>query len=198
MIIECPDCGAKNSTDKPPELGKRYRCGKYGAVVSYQSENIGNRATGSPATDRKTTANIMSRATGYPTMGGKNMAPAENCASVTQVRYKTNYDWTLSDAFKPNGRFSRYQYVFFSIIVPLPVSILVGLFRDELPFLILLLALPVVFLLAIIAVISAIRRLHDTGHSGWWYLLYFVPIANIALILYLIFMPGKMEKNEWG
>lgn len=198
MIIECPGCGAKNSIDKPPAPEKRYRCGRCGAVISYQGENIDNRAEEYPATDRKSTADITSEATSYPTMGGRGMASAENGASADQMRYKTNPDWNLSDAFKPNGRFSRYQYVFFAIIVPLPVSILVVVFGEKLPFLIMLLLLPVVFLLAIVAVISGIRRLHDTGHSGWWYLFNFVPFANIVLILYLIFMPGKMEENKWG
>jgi len=35
MIIECPECGAKNSTDKPPQPGKKYRCGKCGASITF-------------------------------------------------------------------------------------------------------------------------------------------------------------------
>ena len=34
MIIECPECGTKNTTDKPLQPGKRYRCGKCGAVIN--------------------------------------------------------------------------------------------------------------------------------------------------------------------
>ncbi len=33
MIIECPECGTKNTTDKPPQSGKKYRCGKCGAEI---------------------------------------------------------------------------------------------------------------------------------------------------------------------
>jgi len=33
MIIECPECGAKNQTLQPPQDGKRYRCGKCGAEI---------------------------------------------------------------------------------------------------------------------------------------------------------------------
>ena len=32
----------------------------------------------------------------------------------------------------------------------------------------------------------AVRRLHDTDRSGWWFLLGFVPFANIVLLLSLI------------
>ena len=35
MIIECPECGGKNQTNKPPEPGRRYRCGKCGAVITF-------------------------------------------------------------------------------------------------------------------------------------------------------------------
>jgi len=35
MIIECPECGARNSTDKPLESGGRYRCGKCGTLLVF-------------------------------------------------------------------------------------------------------------------------------------------------------------------
>ena len=30
----------------------------------------------------------------------------------------------------------------------------------------------------------AVRRLHDTDRSGWWFLLGFVPFANIVLLIF--------------
>ncbi len=44
MIIECPECGTKNQTDKPPQPDKRYRCGKCGAVITFQ-QIIANQDT---------------------------------------------------------------------------------------------------------------------------------------------------------
>ena len=35
MIIECPECGAKNQTTQPPQSGKKYRCGKCGATITF-------------------------------------------------------------------------------------------------------------------------------------------------------------------
>lgn len=35
MIIECPECGAKNAVDKPLQPGKKYRCGKCGARITF-------------------------------------------------------------------------------------------------------------------------------------------------------------------
>lgn len=35
MNIECPECGVKNQVVRPPQHGKRYRCGKCGAVIDF-------------------------------------------------------------------------------------------------------------------------------------------------------------------
>lgn len=44
----------------------------------------------------------------------------------------------------------------------------------------------------------AVRRLHDTGHSGWFYLLLFVPIVNLWPIILILFIDSKPEANKWG
>jgi hypothetical protein len=35
VIIECPECGTKNVTDKPPQPDKKYYCGKCGALITF-------------------------------------------------------------------------------------------------------------------------------------------------------------------
>ncbi len=35
MIIECPECGTKNSTLESPKPGRKYRCGQCGAVITF-------------------------------------------------------------------------------------------------------------------------------------------------------------------
>lgn len=47
----------------------------------------------------------------------------------------------------------------------------------------------------------SVRRLHDRGHSGWWWLLVFTGIG-ILLLLYWMVMPAKPgaegDHNRWG
>ena len=43
----------------------------------------------------------------------------------------------------------------------------------------------------------AVRRLHDTGKSGWLVLLGLVPIANLVLLVFLA-LPGDPGANQYG
>ena len=42
------------------------------------------------------------------------------------------------------------------------------------------------------------RRLNDLNRSGWWVLLFIIPVLNLLLAIYLIFFPGGKESNNYG
>ena len=44
----------------------------------------------------------------------------------------------------------------------------------------------------------AIRRLHDTGKSGWMYLVAFIPIAGFIWLLILLIKEGDQGNNAYG
>ena len=43
-----------------------------------------------------------------------------------------------------------------------------------------------------------IRRLHDVGKSGWFYLIIFIPIIGIIWLLILFFTEGTQGPNQYG
>ncbi len=44
----------------------------------------------------------------------------------------------------------------------------------------------------------SIRRLHDTGRSGWWLLLVFVPlIGGLALLVFMV-LDSQSGQNQFG
>jgi uncharacterized membrane protein YhaH (DUF805 family) len=42
------------------------------------------------------------------------------------------------------------------------------------------------------------RRLHDIGKSGWWQLLYFLPILGFLILLYFFVLDSKPGTNDYG
>ena len=53
----------------------------------------------------------------------------------------------------------------------------------------------IVLLLPNLAV--AVRRLHDSGHSGWWLLIAIVPVIG-AIVLLVFTLQGSEPPNQWG
>ena len=43
-----------------------------------------------------------------------------------------------------------------------------------------------------------IRRLHDTGRSGWWTLIAFIPFVGALVLLYFMVLEGVSGPNEYG
>jgi uncharacterized membrane protein YhaH (DUF805 family) len=45
---------------------------------------------------------------------------------------------------------------------------------------------------------SSARRLHDTGRSGWYYLVVFIPIVGIFIFLSFVCQDSEANTNEYG
>lgn len=43
----------------------------------------------------------------------------------------------------------------------------------------------------------SVRRLHDSGKSGWWYLISFVPLGGIVLLIFFI-LDTEPGENQYG
>ena len=43
-----------------------------------------------------------------------------------------------------------------------------------------------------------VRRLHDTGRSGWWILIGFIPVIGWLVLLVFMFMDSQPGDNEYG
>ncbi|ABW27788.1 conserved hypothetical protein [Acaryochloris marina MBIC11017] len=44
----------------------------------------------------------------------------------------------------------------------------------------------------------SIRRLHDTGRSGWWLFVNFVPMIGGLVLLFCLAAESQPEKNRYG
>ncbi|MET9377426.1 DUF805 domain-containing protein [Streptomyces sp. NPDC002992] len=43
-----------------------------------------------------------------------------------------------------------------------------------------------------------VRRLHDTGRSGWWYFISFVPIVGGVILFVFTVLEGEAHDNAYG
>ncbi|RKS86015.1 uncharacterized membrane protein YhaH (DUF805 family) [Orbus hercynius] len=103
-----------------------------------------------------------------------------------------------------NGRARRKEFWMFTLfnwIVIFVLMILAGIFGSFSHSL----ASIVVFIYFIFAaaviiptIAVTVRRLHDTGRSGWWYLIIFVPIVGPIILLVFMFLDSMPIENQYG
>jgi uncharacterized membrane protein YhaH (DUF805 family) len=43
-----------------------------------------------------------------------------------------------------------------------------------------------------------VRRLHDVGKSGWWYLIALIPLVGMIWLLVLLLMDSQPGTNQYG
>ena len=109
--------------------------------------------------------------------------------------------------FSFNGRIGRMRYLAYSIgvnfllmLVMIPLagaSAFLG--GDPSSSMIGMLGIGIFYVVTIvISVMFAKRRLNDLNRSGWWFLLFIVPLVNLLLAIYLIFFPGTNGSNNFG
>lgn len=100
-----------------------------------------------------------------------------------------------------SGRSRRREYWMFTLIHSLVYFLLWGgtvLARPSGMGLLIAAACIVYALAAVVpALACSVRRLHDTGRSGWWMLLSFVPLVGLALIV-LMALDSEPGENQYG
>jgi len=101
-----------------------------------------------------------------------------------------------------NGRAKREEYwyfVLFNIIIGIVLTVIdavTGSFSPETGTGLLGGIYSLAVLLPTIAV--SVRRLHDTGRSGWWLLISLVPLIGPIVLLIFMAQNSKPGQNQYG
>ena len=112
--------------------------------------------------------------------------------------YEWFFDCIRNKYMQFDGRARRKEYWFYIldyVILAIVINILC-----HVPFVGMLVS--VLWILIGLALILpsfavTIRRLHDTGRTGWWIILAFIPIACFVLLYFLI-LDGQPGENQYG
>lgn len=102
----------------------------------------------------------------------------------------------LSRYFDFDTRSSRSEYWYWVLFVIL-LSIVAGVI-DSIIFDAPILRSLVTLGLLIPGIAVSVRRLHDIGRSGWWYLIALIPLIGALVLIYWFVQPGTPGSNEYG
>lgn len=148
--------------------------------------------------------------------GGADMVDVEASDPNPYSAPEANLDTGQETLYKPkiisfNGRIGRLRYLAYSIgasfVLMLVTMPLIGMSAftgaamggEAGMSMLAMLGMAAYYIAAIvISVMYAKRRLNDLNRSGWWMLLFIVPVVNLLLVIYLIFFPGTDGPNDWG
>ncbi|MCH0570982.1 DUF805 domain-containing protein [Streptomyces sp. MUM 136J] len=97
-----------------------------------------------------------------------------------------------------SGRARRKEYWSFALFVWVIYSVLMGIGNgaEVTAFQVLAIVFFVAILIPYLAV--GVRRLHDTGRSGWWILFGLVPLVGSITLFVFAVLDSKPGPNEYG
>ncbi|EAS18962.1 conserved hypothetical protein [Flavobacteria bacterium BBFL7] len=105
--------------------------------------------------------------------------------------------------FSGRARRSEYWYwqlfnfiVFLILYVPMIIGAATENEAIAIPFAILFLLYALATIIPSLAVI--VRRLHDTGRSGWFYFISMIPFVGTIILLIWLIEDSKHGANQWG
>jgi uncharacterized membrane protein YhaH (DUF805 family) len=127
---------------------------------------------------------------GYPQGGGQ-----QGYLHGAAVSLGESISQGFSNMFQFNGRASRSAFWWYGSLIFIIYVILAAIFGDAVKVTALVY---VVWLLAALASVGvAVRRLHDTGRSGWWWAIGFIPLIGEIVLLVFFCLEGTAGPNQY-
>lgn len=95
-----------------------------------------------------------------------------------------------------SGRARRKEYwmfTLFNFLIMIALSVIEGIIGS--PGILYLIYCLAVFIPSLAV---SVRRMHDTGRSGWWVLIALIPFVGAIVFLVFMCMEGQNDDNEYG
>lgn len=103
--------------------------------------------------------------------------------------------------FTGRSRRKEYWYYFIvNVLIAIGLSIIGSILKSLLGTDVIGNAMGIIFTLALLVPGTAvtIRRLHDTGRSGWWILISLIPFVGAIILLVLLAADSQPGENKYG
>ncbi|PRY65229.1 uncharacterized membrane protein YhaH (DUF805 family) [Vreelandella songnenensis] len=130
-----------------------------------------------------------------------------NLLSKTSIHDSNRFEHSGSklDILDSRGRLGRVRFLTYSLIiltiwatVNSTISVVLQLYYPSWSDVLDICMIFFSVIALVLAMIVCKRRLNDFNTSGWWLLIFFVPIAFPILLLLMLFMPGTSGENRFG
>ena len=136
----------------------------------------------------------------HPTAGAGPAQPAEPHPTAGSGLGPIGY-WQFAvfennSVFRGRARRAEFWWTMFISAIGLwaPGAVATILGASEIA----LLAVVVVLAVLVPSLAVGVRRLHDTGRSGWWLLIGLIPMAGPIALLVLMLIDGQPGPNKYG
>ena len=128
--------------------------------------------------------------------------PAQSTVDVIkdQVDFVNAFKLGVSKTFVTDGRISRSEFWWYflaSMLIDLTLVALYFLMPAGVDAIIYMIFVVASSFFTVSGISAAVRRLHDTNRSGWWYLLIFTVIGALVLI-YFLASESDSKENKYG
>ncbi|SDG26353.1 Uncharacterized membrane protein YhaH, DUF805 family [Selenomonas sp. WCT3] len=202
----CPSCGTAVTASIPPTPAQATPAG-----TTASPQTLHNSQPQAPPAPKPMTPPPMQQPSQPYYNGAPNFNrppyPGQNPASASGFSAYGNEPYTpdkniTEKFFRYDNRLNRKRYILRGLAlvgIYLVASLIlgtIGMMIDEMfgTLLIWLLGLAIM----VPSIMLLIRRLHDLNRPGWWAIGNFIPVLNIALSIYVLFIPGTPGPNQYG
>ena len=108
--------------------------------------------------------------------------------------------WTRAAEFTGRSRRKEYwMFQLFNILVGVAIAMVALLIGGKAGINTFAFSLGAYGLVSFVPSLSCmVRRLHDTGRSGWWYFIGFVPLIGGIVLMVFMVLDSDPDRNEYG
>ena len=103
----------------------------------------------------------------------------------------------VNNIFTYRGRASRSAFWWFALLEVI-VYLIVSWISDESRIAGIIVDILVALPLILCGIALAVRRLHDSGRTGWWWWIGFIPVVGGIVLLVFYLLPGTPAPNRYN
>ncbi|MGH3293922.1 MAG: DUF805 domain-containing protein [Trebonia sp.] len=170
-----------------------------GQQIPGQGQQVPGRGQQVPGQDGGWAGGQQGTYNAYPSAGGYYPGGARPLAYLegASVGFGDAIRGGISNIFTLRGRASRSAFWWFALLEVI-AYLIVSWISDESTVAGIIVDILVALPLIIAGISLSVRRLHDSGRTGWWWWIGFIPVVGGIVLLVFYLLPGTPGPNRYN